>query len=122
MEWSDNQKKTGKVRSFLMHQKLTFGPLCFKAGNTLGHVVRKLDTFHWCCVLTSVACVCFIFFSLPLKAFAYFTALKGAAEERPLLWAVYVVVLLLPVLLISICLCPRSGPIKVLCFIYLIFL
>ncbi|XP_065927321.1 uncharacterized protein [Magallana gigas] len=45
-------------------------------------------------------------------AFAYFTALKGAAEERPLLWAVYVVVLLLPVLLISICLCPRSGPIK----------
>ncbi|XP_078324278.1 calnexin-like isoform X2 [Crassostrea virginica] len=45
-------------------------------------------------------------------AFGYLTALKGAAEDRPWLWAVYVVVLLLPVLLISICLCPRSGPIK----------
>ena len=51
------------------------------------------------------------------KAFGYLTALKGAAEDRPWLWAVYVVVLLLPVLLISICLCPRSGPIKVHWFI-----
>ncbi|XP_052078565.1 calnexin-like isoform X1 [Mytilus californianus] len=39
-------------------------------------------------------------------------SIRGAADERPWLWAVYVVVLLLPVLLLSICLCPRSGPIK----------
>ncbi|KAL3878355.1 hypothetical protein ACJMK2_030717 [Sinanodonta woodiana] len=38
--------------------------------------------------------------------------LMKAAEERPWLWAIYVVVLLLPILLLSICLCPRSGPIK----------
>ncbi|XP_063413598.1 calnexin-like isoform X1 [Mytilus trossulus] len=39
-------------------------------------------------------------------------SIRGAADDRPWLWAVYVVVLLLPVLLLSICLCPRSGPIK----------
>lgn len=84
MEWSDNQKKTGKVKSFLMHQKLTFGPLCFKAGNTLGHVVRKLDTFHWCCVLTSVACVCFIFFFSPSEGFCLFHGTKGGSRGATL--------------------------------------
>lgn len=35
-----------------------------------------------------------------------------AAQEHPWLWAVYVVVLLLPIILLSICLCPKAGPIK----------
>lgn len=38
--------------------------------------------------------------------------LMSAAEQRPWLWAVYVVVLLLPIVLLSICLCPKAGPIK----------
>ncbi|KAL4229932.1 hypothetical protein ACF0H5_010323 [Mactra antiquata] len=38
--------------------------------------------------------------------------LMSAAEERPWLYAVYIVVFLLPIILLSICLCPRSGPIK----------
>ena len=73
-------------------------------------------------VIGFVSCM-FLFFSFVLKAWGYFTALKGAAEERPWLWALYVVVLLLPILLISICLCPRSGPIKVwfcFCFCFLL--
>lgn len=38
--------------------------------------------------------------------------LMSSAEQRPWLWAVYVVVLLLPIVLLSICLCPKAGPIK----------
>nr|KAG5692180.1 hypothetical protein BaRGS_008726 [Batillaria attramentaria] len=38
--------------------------------------------------------------------------LMSAAEQRPWLWAVYVVVLLLPIVLLSIFLCPKAGPIK----------
>jgi len=38
--------------------------------------------------------------------------IKSAADERPWLWAVYVVVILLPIVLLSICLCPSSGPVK----------
>ncbi|XP_025086244.1 LOW QUALITY PROTEIN: calnexin-like [Pomacea canaliculata] len=38
--------------------------------------------------------------------------LMTAAQEHPWLWAVYVVVLLLPIILLSICLCPKAGPIK----------
>jgi len=41
------------------------------------------------------------------------STLSSAADERPWLYAVYVVVILLPIVLLSICLCPRSGPIKV---------
>ncbi|XP_069130632.1 calnexin-like isoform X1 [Argopecten irradians] len=37
--------------------------------------------------------------------------LHSAADQYPWLWAIYIVVLLLPVLLLSICLCPRTGPI-----------
>ena len=37
----------------------------------------------------------------------------SAAEQRPWLWAVYCVVCLLLILLLSFCLCPRSGPVKV---------
>lgn len=40
------------------------------------------------------------------------TTLMSAAEQRPWLWAVYCVVCLLPIVLLSICLCPRSGPVK----------
>jgi len=40
------------------------------------------------------------------------STLMSAAELRPWLWAVYLVVLLLPIMLLSICLCPRSGPVK----------
>lgn len=40
------------------------------------------------------------------------SALMSAAEQRPWLWAVYCVVCLLPIVLLSICLCPRSGPVK----------
>ena len=39
--------------------------------------------------------------------------LMSAADQRPWLWAVYVVVLLLPIVLLSICLCPKAGPVKV---------
>lgn len=39
--------------------------------------------------------------------------LRSSADEHKWLWAVYVVVLLLPILLLSICFCPRSGPVKV---------
>ncbi|XP_035825460.1 calnexin isoform X2 [Aplysia californica] len=39
--------------------------------------------------------------------------IKSSADERPWLWAVYVMVVLLPIMLLSICLCPRAGPIKV---------
>lgn len=115
--WSDNQMKPGKVKSFLTHLAPT---LSREYPGTCSEEACHFPLVL--CVNQCSMCVFYYFFSLPLKAFAYFTALKGAAEERPLLWAVYVVVLLLPVLLISICLCPRSGPIKVLCFIYLIFL
>lgn len=38
--------------------------------------------------------------------------LMSAANDKPWLYAVYVVVFLLPIILISFCLCPRSGPIK----------
>ncbi|XP_050416905.2 calnexin isoform X1 [Patella vulgata] len=38
--------------------------------------------------------------------------LKSSADAKPWLWAVYVVVLLLPIVLLSICFCPKSGPIK----------
>ncbi|XP_060599699.1 calnexin-like isoform X1 [Ruditapes philippinarum] len=40
------------------------------------------------------------------------STLMSSAEERPWLYAVYIVVFLLPIVLLSICLCPRSGPIK----------
>ncbi|XP_046355131.1 calnexin-like isoform X1 [Haliotis rufescens] len=42
----------------------------------------------------------------------FWTTLKSAADDRPWLWAVYVVVLLMPIVLLSICLCPKSGPVK----------
>ncbi|KAH9489037.1 hypothetical protein Btru_039681 [Bulinus truncatus] len=42
----------------------------------------------------------------------WWQAIKSSTEERPWLWAVYVVVLLLPVVLLAICLCPKSGPVK----------
>lgn len=40
------------------------------------------------------------------------STLMKSAEERPWLYAVYIVLVLLPIVLLSICLCPRSGPIK----------
>uniref|UniRef100_A0A2C9K0D1 Calnexin n=2 Tax=Biomphalaria glabrata TaxID=6526 RepID=A0A2C9K0D1_BIOGL len=43
---------------------------------------------------------------------SWWQAIKSSTEERPWLWAVYVVVLLLPVVLLAICLCPKSGPVK----------
>ncbi|XP_067663080.1 calnexin-like isoform X1 [Haliotis asinina] len=46
------------------------------------------------------------------SAGGFWTTLKSAADDRPWLWAVYVVVLLMPIVLLSICLCPKSGPVK----------
>ena len=37
----------------------------------------------------------------------------SAVEQCPWLWVVYCVVCLLPIVLLSFCLCPRSGPVKV---------
>ena len=38
-----------------------------------------------------------------------FTTLREAADETPFLWAIYGVVMLMPLLLVAICVCPRSG-------------
>ncbi|GFS20500.1 calnexin-like protein [Elysia marginata] len=46
------------------------------------------------------------------SAGSWWHALKSSAEERPWLWGVYLVVLLLPVVLLSVWLCPRAGPVK----------
>lgn len=46
------------------------------------------------------------------SAGSWWQALKSSAEERPWLWGVYMVVLLLPVVLLSVWLCPRAGPVK----------
>ena len=67
-----------------------------------GHPSTQLsDVFGVVCV-----CVC--------DAQGIWQTLMSSAEQRPWLWAVYVVVLLLPIVLLSICLCPKAGPIKVL--------
>ncbi|BFZ14594.1 hypothetical protein BsWGS_17633 [Bradybaena similaris] len=46
------------------------------------------------------------------SAGGWWSTLRSSADEKPWLWAVYAVVLLLPVVLLSFWLCPRSGPIK----------
>ncbi|CAL1545287.1 unnamed protein product [Lymnaea stagnalis] len=43
---------------------------------------------------------------------SWWQAIKSSTDERPWLWAVYVVVLLLPIVFLSIWLCPKSGPVK----------
>ncbi len=61
--------------------------------------------------------LCMLMFMLtilwPYVVQGFWSTLKSAADDRPWLWALYVVVLLLPIILLSICLCPKSGPIKV---------
>jgi len=42
----------------------------------------------------------------------WWKTIKSSADERPWLWGVYAVVLLLPIVLLSICLCPKAGPVK----------